>query len=1343
MKKVVSGVMLMLIILTNILTLVFKIQPVKADADMSGVEAWNFTTPLPEGRRYHASIEYNGYLYVVGGLGGNPTTIWYALINDNGEIRSWKSTTPLPSTRASLTLVEYNGYLYVIGGWAPYGPTYADIWYAPIYENGEVGAWSSISLLPRGTAGHTSAVYNGYLYVIGGSYRYQYYPNEFYDYVLFAPIYPNGTIGPWKHTTPLPATRSFHTSVVYNGYLYVIGGVNSSGISTDVWFAKINSDGSLGRWMSTTPLPVPKTDHTSVLHDNCIYVIGGGRDMDTVWFASVYPDGTIGNWKQTYSLLKGRASHTSVSFRDFVYAIGGYNYWEDIYYEDVEYARFARAPIQTWSFETDFQYNLDDNYGTVEGTGHLKGTATLSAGILSIEGQITLNGPLPATVPEVYLIATDGPDKELAKQAVDLSGFSYWQTVPNTYNFTGQIPNVIQPINNGHYEVSALITYNTGKYEFFVNTNSRISTHYLPLILLPPKFKVGDWVQTTANLNVREGAGLSYAIISTMPTGTLGRIVDGPLNGDGYVWWKVHYFMDYVSVVEGWSAENWLELYPLPICSVKLQSDGIEINKINVGEFFDICVGDSSSDKPIKAVRFSSDDIQDGIPTGEWTDWYEWEISSGDWNAIAKIKRWAFATPGYKEVWAEVRDETDHAAAGFAKIFVPAPALPTLTSPLVITPTKNIYNVGDALEAEFTIENVGDKPITLDKLLVGGRFNGGKLPNGEFPDFTFQTSITLQPGESYQYQGSLTLTQTGNYHFFVAYYIENPTPEEKRLLDENNWNTNIELGEGLNHKDRVKDIVVLEEVDLLKLEEAINRWEKVLTTYQYPPNLLDDKSFTGRVSKVWASFTSFITRTQLTEKYKELYSTGVEYHRLSYQALMDAKNCLEKGDVEGAGKYLQRSYTYGRLSGMSFSSAAEVYEASLEAGEILARGIKNACEAAVKVGVSVLYPPAATKVDLIYSAFDFVIDTKIEGLGETTKNLLEEKMIEFILKEWVFTSFDHNTFEDYANLVRANVPLDEILTNEEFLEELGYEQLYNALKYKLLTEAGIEFTLGIFETIHEDVVNYLKFLANSIQLKGGSPVELRVINQEGRITGIVNGTVKHEIPMSFYYNGTITIYFLADSYFYEVAGIEEGSYSLEITFTKEGTPTTFEATSIPTSQGVLHQYIVNWDALSLGEKGVTVQVDSDGDGVFEHTFTSDGELTHEEFVLQTETTIDFDPDALNLKSKGEWVTAYIEFPEGYDVGDINVSTILLNGSVPVDPSAPTAIGDYDNDGIPDLMVKFDRTQVAEYILSKGIMTGNVTLTITGQVNNGTPFQASDTIGIILPMPKHGRLTQFS
>ena len=114
-------------------------------------------------------------------------------------------------------------------------------------------------------------------------------------------------------------------------------------------------------------------------------------------------------------------------------------------------------------------------------------------------------------------------------------------------------------------------------------------------------------------------------------------------------------------------------------------------------------------------------------------------------------------------------------------------------------------------------------------------------------------------------------------------------------------------------------------------------------------------------------------------------------------------------------------------------------------------------------------------------------------------------------------------------------------------------------------------------------------------------------------------------------------------------------------------------------------------------------------------------------------TIDIVPDALNLRSKGKWITCYIELPEGYDVGDIDVSSILLNGTIPVDPEAPTQIGDYDSDGIPDLMIKFSRAEVIALILSHidpEEKFGKATLTITGTVA-GIQFEGSDTIETVL------------
>lgn len=126
--------------------------------------------------------------------------------------------------------------------------------------------------------------------------------------------------------------------------------------------------------------------------------------------------------------------------------------------------------------------------------------------------------------------------------------------------------------------------------------------------------------------------------------------------------------------------------------------------------------------------------------------------------------------------------------------------------------------------------------------------------------------------------------------------------------------------------------------------------------------------------------------------------------------------------------------------------------------------------------------------------------------------------------------------------------------------------------------------------------------------------------------------------------------------------------------------------------------------------------------------TADNDLTYDEFILQTDTVIDFDPDTLNLRSKGKVVTAYIELPEGFDVSQIDIASILLNDLVPA-LTKPTAIGDYDKDGIPDLMVKFERNKVQQILYSGE----KVLVIITGKVFHNEKyldFKGDDEIKVI-------------
>ena len=104
---------------------------------------------------------------------------------------------------------------------------------------------------------------------------------------------------------------------------------------------------------------------------------------------------------------------------------------------------------------------------------------------------------------------------------------------------------------------------------------------------------------------------------------------------------------------------------------------------------------------------------------------------------------------------------------------------------------------------------------------------------------------------------------------------------------------------------------------------------------------------------------------------------------------------------------------------------------------------------------------------------------------------------------------------------------------------------------------------------------------------------------------------------------------------------------------------------------------------------------------------------------------DADPNTLNLGANGTWITTYAELPMGYAPEDVVLETVLLNGVVPADRQN---IGDFNDNGIPDLSFKFERSAVAA-ILSEG---DSVVVTITGEIRDTIYFVCTDVIRVIHP-----------
>jgi hypothetical protein len=133
------------------------------------------------------------------------------------------------------------------------------------------------------------------------------------------------------------------------------------------------------------------------------------------------------------------------------------------------------------------------------------------------------------------------------------------------------------------------------------------------------------------------------------------------------------------------------------------------------------------------------------------------------------------------------------------------------------------------------------------------------------------------------------------------------------------------------------------------------------------------------------------------------------------------------------------------------------------------------------------------------------------------------------------------------------------------------------------------------------------------------------------------------------------------------------------------------------------------------------QADADRDG-----FGAACELTP--FDQADNGQLVINPKTLNLKSKGRVITTFVELPTSFNPADIDIASLLLEGVIPLAVPPTPKLGDGDEDGTPDLMVKFSRQALIALLCETDRDKGTVGLRVTGNVA-GDPFEVRGTVRV--------------
>jgi len=222
----------------------------------------------------------NDNIYISGGATLSQSATAQTEVLDPNATTPWLSLSAMNSARSSFALHSWDGKLHAIGGTDNIDGALVNSIETYDPEN---NSWQATAAMTFGNASFNSTLFNDSLYTWGGSEdaadvsdgRSQFMRYDIND-------------GTWTHTSRTLSAQSNFSTVILNEQLYILGGKNATGTTSEVTAYNIKHN----TWKSTSPLIESRQALTAIAYktesSQEIYIFGGQNQGENLRSVEMY-----------------------------------------------------------------------------------------------------------------------------------------------------------------------------------------------------------------------------------------------------------------------------------------------------------------------------------------------------------------------------------------------------------------------------------------------------------------------------------------------------------------------------------------------------------------------------------------------------------------------------------------------------------------------------------------------------------------------------------------------------------------------------------------------------------------------------------------------------------------------------------------------------------------------------------------------------------------------------------------------------------------------------------------------------------------------------------------------